>query len=90
MASTSRARLTSAVKVSAVPPSRATIAAVSPAAAASMSTASTRAPSRANSTAAALPLPHPGPTDPAPTTMATRSCSLPLMVRSAIARARRG
>src|SRR5450830_1093790 len=37
------------------------------------STASTRAPSRAYNTAAALPLPQPSPTDPAPLTMTTLS-----------------
>ncbi len=38
-----------------------------------MSTVNTCAPSRAKSTAVALPLPHPGPEEPAPVTMATLS-----------------
>src|SRR5437868_9922765 len=44
---------------------------VSSAAAGSISTQSTFAPSRAKVTAVALPLPQPGPIEPAPTTMAT-------------------
>src|SRR3569832_2282517 len=47
------------------------ISAVSCAAAALRSTQNTCAPSRANVTAVALPLPQPGPIEPAPTTMAT-------------------
>src|SRR5438046_785081 len=46
------------------------ISTVSPAAAALRSTQSTCAPSRAKVTAVALPLPQPGPIDPAPTTIA--------------------
>src|SRR5215469_16056487 len=38
---------------------------------------STVAPSRANRTAAAFPLPQPGPIDPAPTTSATLFCKRP-------------
>src|SRR5438128_4924975 len=45
--------------------------AVSSAAAPLRSTQYTCAPSRANVTAAALPLPQPGPIEPAPTTIAT-------------------
>src|SRR5713226_10299706 len=45
--------------------------AVSSAAAGLISTQSTLAPSRAKVTAVALPLPQPGPIDPAPTTIAT-------------------
>src|ERR1700760_3558247 len=44
---------------------------VSSAAAALRSTQNTCAPSRAKVTAVALPLPQPGPIDPAPTTIAT-------------------
>src|SRR3978361_760681 len=46
------------------------IPAVSAAAAALRSTQNTCAPSRANVTAVALPLPQPGPIEPAPTTIA--------------------
>src|ERR1700740_3699523 len=46
------------------------IAAVSSAAAPLRSTQNTCAPSRANVTAVALPLPQPGPIEPAPTTIA--------------------
>src|SRR2546423_13948 len=42
----------------------------------SRSTAKTRAPSSAKRTAVARPLPHPGPIEPAPVTIATRSLSL--------------
>src|SRR5262245_17110983 len=38
-----------------------------------MSTAKTLAPSRANRAAVALPFPHPGPTEPAPVTIAILS-----------------
>src|SRR5579872_3523009 len=54
-----------------MPPSLVMIAAVSPAAAALRSTQKTSAPSRAKVTAVALPLPQPGPIEPAPTTIAT-------------------
>jgi hypothetical protein len=37
------------------------------------------APSRAKSTAHAFPLPHPGPTEPAPTINATLFSSLPII-----------
>src|SRR5918998_5794599 len=47
------------------------IVAVSSAASAIRSTATTAAPSRAYVTAAALPLPQPGPDEPAPNTNAT-------------------
>src|SRR6266478_3716246 len=70
MASTSPALLTSAVNASAVPPSDRMMAAVSSAAAPLRSTQSTCAPSRAKVTAVALPLPQPGPIEPAPTTIA--------------------
>src|SRR6201991_1442538 len=70
MASTSPALLTSAVNATALPPSERMMAAVSSAAAPLRSTHSTCAPSRANVTAVALPLPQPGPIEPAPTTIA--------------------
>jgi hypothetical protein len=43
-------------------------------------------PSRANSTAVALPLPHPGPLDPAPETSATLSLSRSPMLSSCVVR----
>src|SRR5215469_7176750 len=64
-------RETSAVKAVALPPSPAMILAVSSAAAGLRSTQNTCAPSRAKVTAVALPLPQPGPIEPAPTTIAT-------------------
>src|SRR3984957_17724116 len=70
MASTSPARDASAVNAAALPPSAAMMRTVSSAAAALRSTQNTRAPSRANVTAVALPLPQPGPIEPAPTTSA--------------------
>src|SRR6266849_26765 len=70
MASTSPARDTSAVNAVALPPSDAMILTVSSAAAALRSTQNTCAPSRANVTAVAFPLPQPGPIEPAPTTSA--------------------
>src|ERR1700748_2686639 len=71
IASTSAARDTSAVKAIALPPSPVMILTVSSAAAPLRSTQNTCAPSRANVTAVALPLPQPGPIEPAPTTIAT-------------------
>src|SRR6202051_3470569 len=70
MASTSPALLTSAVNATAGPPSDRMMAAVSAAAAPLRSTQNTCAPSRAKVTAVALPLPQPGPIEPAPTTTA--------------------
>src|SRR3954453_13579382 len=70
MPSTSPPRDTSAVKAAAFPPSLAMILTVSSAAAPLRSTQNTCAPSRANVTAVALPLPQPGPIEPAPTTIA--------------------
>src|SRR5262249_46388151 len=61
------------------PPSRVR-SMVSRIASASRSTAKTVAPSRAKITAMARPLPQPGPTQPAPTTIATLPSSLPAMV----------
>ena len=52
---------------------------VSSAAARLRSTHITRAPSRAKVTAVHLPLPQPGPLEPAPTTIATLSFNLPAM-----------
>src|SRR6185369_4839113 len=72
------------------PPNSATRASVSVIASASRSTAKTLAPSRANNTAMARPLPQPGPTQPAPATSATLSCKRPGMgtVAPALLRAR--
>src|ERR1700712_3699572 len=70
IASTSAARETSAVKATALPPSPVMIFTVSSAAAALRSTQKSCAPWRAKVTAVALPLPQPGPIEPAPTTIA--------------------
>src|SRR5450432_1418619 len=70
IASTSPALAASAVKAAALPPSAAMILTVSSAAAPLRSTQNTCAPSRAKVTAVALPLPQPGPIEPAPTTIA--------------------
>src|SRR5580698_3633625 len=70
MASTSPARDASAVNAAALPPSDVMISTVSCAALPLRSTQNTCAPSRAKVTAVALPLPQPGPIDPAPTTIA--------------------
>ena len=69
-AAMSSAREASAVKAVALPPSDAMMPAVSSAAAAFRSTQNTCAPWRAKVTAVALPLPQPGPIEPAPTTIA--------------------
>src|SRR5476649_1655848 len=69
----------SASKATAVPPSFSISPTVSSAAARLRSTQNTLAPSRAKVTAVALPLPQPGPLDPAPTTIATLSFNLPAM-----------
>src|SRR5581483_9746396 len=71
IASISAGRETSAVNAVALPPSPRMILAVSSAAAPLRSTQNTCAPSRAKVTAVALPLPQPGPIEPAPTTIAT-------------------
>src|SRR5689334_2124134 len=71
IASTSAALDTSDVCAMALPPSLVMIPTVSSAAAGFRSTQKTCAPSRAKVTAVALPLPQPGPIDPAPTTIAT-------------------
>src|ERR1700754_1538058 len=71
MAWTSAALETSAVNAVALPPSLVMIPTVSSAAAVLRSTQNTCAPSRAKVTAVALPLPQPGPIEPAPTTIAT-------------------
>src|SRR5258708_32670712 len=73
MAPTSAARETSDVNAVALPPSEVMILTVSSAAAALRSTQNTCAPSRANVTAVALPLPPPGPVEPAATTIAVLS-----------------
>src|SRR5580658_4323675 len=70
MAATSAALVTSARNARASPPSPVMMAAVSCAAARFTSAQNTLAPSRAKVTAVALPLPHPGPIEPAPTTIA--------------------
>src|SRR6267142_1964581 len=70
IASTSRALAASAVNAVASPPSDVMISTVSWAALPLRSTQNTRAPSRAKVTAVALPLPQPGPIEPAPTTIA--------------------
>src|ERR1700752_519088 len=70
IASTSPARETSAVNALALPPSDLMMLTVSSAAAPLRSTQNTCAPSRAKGTAVALPLPQPGPIEPAPTTIA--------------------
>ena len=57
------------------PPSPRMIPTVPSAADRLMSTQATRAPLRANRAAVALPLPQPGPTEPAPKTMAILSFS---------------
>src|SRR5262245_59643772 len=59
---------------------------VSSAAARLRSTQNTRAPSRAKVTAVHLPLPQPGPLDPAPTTIATLSFSRPAMTSAPLSR----
>src|SRR5438552_6555586 len=71
-------------KAAASPPSLAIRPTVSSAAARLRSTQKTRAPSRAKVTAVHLPLPQPGPLEPAPTTIATLSFNLPAMRRSLV------
>src|SRR5438876_4451157 len=77
--SQSAARVTSAAKAVASPPSSRMIPTVSSARSLSWSTHRTRAPSRAKRMAAALPLPRPGPRDPAPVTIAILPVSRSLM-----------
>src|ERR671914_662813 len=69
----SAARVTSATKACAIPPSPSIAFTVSSARSSCASTQSTLAPSRAKRIEAALPLPMPGPREPAPVTMATLS-----------------
>src|SRR5690606_30101702 len=69
--STASAEVTSAVQVRITPFTSLTLATVSFNASGFMSTANTCAPSQANRQAIARPLPHPGPTLPAPVTIAT-------------------
>src|ERR1700730_2599006 len=78
IASQSALRVTLAAKTAASPPSCAISLAVSSAFSSLASTQRTRAPSRAKRMAAALPLPSPGPREPAPVMMATLSLSRPL------------
>src|ERR1700757_687153 len=84
MAETSSARDTSAETASHIPPSPSMIRLVSSAASRLISTARTLAPSLAKSTAVALPLPQPGPLDPAPETSATLSLSRSPMLSSSV------
>ena len=77
---TSLLSVASATKLSASPPAVRMIFLVSVAASSEISTANTRAPSRANNTDAALPLLHPSPRDPAPITNMVLSCSLPVIL----------
>src|SRR4029077_2490154 len=83
---------TSAVCAAALPPSLLMIPTVSSAAAGLRSTQNTCAPSRAKVTAVALPLPQPGPIEPAPTTIATLplSRSIVFSLFSLLAHAQRG
>jgi len=67
-------------------PARATVSVI---ASAFLSTAKTFAPSRANSTAAARPLPQPGPTQPAPVMSATFPSTRPAIRLAIPARAGR-
>src|ERR1700719_3991779 len=94
MASTSLARETSAVKAAALPPSDAMMSTVSCAALPLRSTQNTCAPWRAKVTAVALPLPQPGPIEPAPTTTAvlplSRCIDFSLVSLLFFARAHRG
>src|ERR1051326_3218126 len=81
MAATSAPPVTSARNARASPPSPLMMAAVSSAAARFTSAQNTLAPSRAKVTAVALPLPQPGPIEPAPATSATlflRRCGMDL------------
>ncbi len=78
MARQSGLRVTSAAKAEARPPSPLMIPAVSSARSTWASTQRTDAPSRAKRMAAALPLPRPGPRDPAPATIATLPVRRPL------------
>src|SRR5258707_911844 len=82
-AAQSASRETSARNGAALPPSLAIMATVSIAVARSRPTHRTCAPSRANSTAMARPLPMVSPADwPAPTMMAILPCRRPLMSKS--------
>src|SRR5919106_449367 len=90
MALTLSALATSAAWVAHTPPSPSMISLVSFAASGSRSIPNTLAPSRANSTAVALPLPQPGPIEPAPVISATlslRHSPIPLPPRQPAGRA---
>src|SRR5262245_2309953 len=78
----SAGRVTSAARATASPPSARMAATVSSARSFTWSTQRTRAPSRANRMAVALPLPRPGPREPAPATMATLPFKRSLIARS--------
>src|SRR5688572_7523599 len=78
----SAARVTSAAKACAIPPSPEIAFTVSSARSGCASTQSTFAPSRAKRIDAALPLPMPGPREPAPVTIATLSFRRPAIKRS--------
>ncbi len=80
MARQSAARVTSAAKAEASPPSVAISFTVSSARSTVESTQSTRAPSRAKRIDVALPLPRPGPREPPPVTIATLPASRPGML----------
>ncbi|MNT50288.1 hypothetical protein D3C72_1872020 [compost metagenome] len=80
MASTSEASVASPVQAVMSPPASRARASVSAMASALLSTANTFAPSCAKRTATARPLPQPGPTQPAPVTMATFPSSLFFMM----------
>src|SRR6476469_2696351 len=73
--------VTSQIAVAAAPPSPAMILTVSFAASGLKSTQVTRAPSRAKRVAVAFPFPQPGPTEPAPNTIATLFCRRPGIVQ---------
>ena len=79
---TEAASVTSHSAVAKRPPSSRMRSAVSSMDAGFRSTPKTSAPSCANRTAAARPLPQPAPTDPAPVIIATLPWSLPAMVVS--------
>jgi hypothetical protein len=79
---------TSAAIACALPPSCSISAVVSPAASPLRSTQTTFTPSRAKVTAVALPLPQPGPIEPAPITIATLSRKRsPMMSLQSVSRA---
>src|SRR5882672_1343767 len=82
MAATSSARVTSHRCVAIAPPAFFTPSTVSRSRSASRSTAKIFAPSSAKRTAVARPLPQPGPTEPAPVTIATLFARRPVIAWS--------